>query len=370
MVVFLGALMAIACLTVTEPGSEAPGTGPFREIRLSGDSMGRNPLALTVGEGDQVWASWIEVTSTKLRRSEYHFAIAPYDPRQGKFDTPQKAFPTNASMVEPFSTFTRDLALLFRKREKGGASFFAVFDKATPTSDFPPYFWGTLEPEGQEPDLRATSLAQVFGSREYGQHYPFLDPPRKMSLHKGPKDGSLFVFGFGSRMWSFVSSDNGKSWAGPNFVDKVSGNSAEVAVSPRGEFLLFFAHSHPWVKLVRSKDGRAWGEAETLDFPTPVTFCSPFIEKDGTCWLVLRARSSEKGGQALFLTRSADHGKTWARPLQITKGEKEERLPCVAVSKGKVFVLFQRAEERRDPRRLGTVVALVADVSALEFRNR
>jgi hypothetical protein len=172
---------------------------------------------------------------------------------------------------------------------------------------------------------------------------------------KGVSTLLLMVGGF-SRIGAYESTDEGKTWQPPRDVMNVEkGYYAFPAETAKGEILFFYNQTifhdpdtgrplgrvELWV--LRSFDGKQWSKPEAVPVPLALYYGGAACTgDDGTLWMVLVGKTKKK--PALFLTRSQDHGKTWAKPLQVTEGEQEDSQPDIAAKGKDLFVAFTRKE--------------------------
>jgi hypothetical protein len=160
---------------------------------------------------------------------------------------------------------------------------------------------------------------------------------------KGVSSLLLMVGGF-SRIGAFESTDEGKTWQPPRTILKVEdGLHAFPVETAKGEVLFFYnlCGPHVGLQISRSFDGKEWTKAETVPIPLALSYGGAACTgDDGTLWMVLVGKTKKK--PALFLTRSQDHGKTWAKPLQVTEGEQEDSQPDIAAKGKDLFVAFTR----------------------------
>jgi hypothetical protein len=110
----------------------------------------------------------------------------------------------------------------------------------------------------------------------------------------------------------------------------ISGNSARsslessVAVDDQGQVHVVYAtrNDDPGVYHVESADGKLWSEPQKLSEPfdsleTSLSRVKIIADKQGRLHTVWQTSEIGGYGQAIYYTRSIDHGQTWAAPQQM-----------------------------------------------------
>jgi Neuraminidase (sialidase) len=173
---------------------------------------------------------------------------------------------------------------------------------------------------------------------------------------KGGRNDRIF-----DGVYLISSKDNGRTWSKPvrdPVIHKFYDGKGQV--SPYGKivqladgtvlmavYFEFFDERHNQSYVFRSKDGKTWGE--------PVLLGTHFNEtgivalRDGR---VLAAMRSEKGA-SLSIIESADKGRTWTAPQQITK-DSEHPADLIQLADGRVLLVFG---ERNAPRGVHAMIS-------------
>jgi hypothetical protein len=173
---------------------------------------------------------------------------------------------------------------------------------------------------------------------------------------KGGRNDRIF-----DGVYLISSKDNGRTWSKPVRDRSFTSSTTERVKSRRmarsckladGTVLMavyfeFFDERHNQSYVFRSKDGKTWGE--------PVLLGTHFNEtgivalRDGR---VLAAMRSEKGA-SLSIIESADKGRTWTAPQQITK-DSEHPADLIQLADGRVLLVFG---ERNAPRGVHAMIS-------------
>jgi hypothetical protein len=158
------------------------------------------------------------------------------------------------------------------------------------------------------------------------------------------------------------SKDNGKSWSKPvrdPAIHQFYAGKGDVSPYgkivqlPRGDVLMavyfeFFDGRGNESYLFRSKDGgKTWGDPVLLGRHYNETGIARL--RDGRLLAALR---SEKGGN-LAIAESADEGRTWSTPAQITD-DREHPADLIQLHDGRVLMVFG---ERNAPRGVHAMVS-------------
>jgi hypothetical protein len=174
--------------------------------------------------------------------------------------------------------------------------------------------------------------------------------------------------GSAGELWFTYSDDKGITWEERRLF--AEGSRPSLVKSANGELLLLFTQSgkygyqgvwpddapepppqdqYDWpgmgpLGLLRSRDGgRTWGDPEVVVASDSVINGRCTVAPDGRLWLVY-VEGPQIGTTALYLTSSADNGKTWATPVQISDGTRYlDREPDIAVWDDQVLVAFARS---------------------------
>jgi hypothetical protein len=176
-------------------------------------------------------------------------------------------------------------------------------------------------------------------------------------LHFGKREERVF-----DGVYLTFSKDNGKSWSNPVRDPAIHRfYSGKGQVSPYGKivqlpggavlmavYFEFFDDRGNESYLFRSNDGgKTWADPVLLGRHYNETGIVQL--RDGR---ILAALRSEKGAH-LAVTESADEGRTWTAPLQIT-GDKEHPADLIQLRDGRVVMVFG---ERNAPRGVHAMVS-------------
>jgi hypothetical protein len=163
-------------------------------------------------------------------------------------------------------------------------------------------------------------------------------------------------------VYLIFSKDNGKSWSKPVRDAAIhqfySGKGlvspyGKIVQLPGGEVLMavyfeFFDDRHNQSYLFRSKDGgKTWGDPVLLGEHYNETGLAHL--SDGR---ILAAMRSEKGAH-LAIIESADQGRTWSKPVQIT-ADSEHPADLIQLRDGRVLMVFG---ERNAPRGVHAMIS-------------
>ncbi len=225
------------------------------------------------------------------------------------------------------------------------------------------YRFARLLPNRKEAGYRTESLGRFLpDNTDQNPRGGFFAPERISLLRRAGAKASLFLVGSNyTRMWSISSEDGGKTWSTPSIIAEDGCGLASVVESSDGQLLLFSnattragAGRYTEVHLRRSKDGRSWSDPkEIIDGHQLLQTC-PFV--DGKLlWLAYADKNPKGGGSTLFLTRSADEGKTWEVALPLTDGSHDDAEPVIAIQGGTLNLAFVRTVPRRPGAREGDV---------------
>lgn len=149
-------------------------------------------------------------------------------------------------------------------------------------------------------------------------------------------------------VYLIFSKDNGKTWSKP-VRDPVTHQfyAGKGLVSPYGKivqladgtvlmavYFEFFDERRNQSYAYRSKDGgKTWGEPVLLGEHANETALA--VLRDGR---VLAALRSEKGGN-ISISESADKGRTWSKPVQIT-ADREHPADLIQLRDGRVLMVY------------------------------
>jgi hypothetical protein len=202
----------------------------------------------------------------------------------------------------------------------------------------------------------ASAMGDPIRERAYLQPWNLRLLRRKAKPQDNGLSRVLLMVGGFSRIGAYESTDEGKTWQLPRAVMNLeNGYYAFPAESAKGDVLFFYNKTifhdpdtgrplgrvELWV--LRSFDGKQWGKPEAVPVRLALYYGGAACTgDDGTLWMVIVGKTKKK--PALFLTRSQDHGKTWAKPLKVTEGEKEDSQPDIAVKGKDLFIAFTRKQ--------------------------
>jgi len=340
----------------------------IREIILSPMNMAQRPRLLTISP-EEFYATWFEFADIQLGKVKRSMVVSPYDAKQKKFGPAFRGFKTDWAKGVGLTDTAAELALLPRKSKKEEmpilfAAFerhdFLVFDNA------PPFLFAILTPDVEKREYRTTELKRVFGpeARVGPNRIPgAVGMDLVLWSPKGNKE-RLLLFGSLDRLWSCVSPDLGKTWEKPQVIldTRQGGHHVKACISSGPKLTLFFSRNDD-LKMMHSRDGVTWSKPTTIKMSYETSSGFPFVEPDGTIWLAFSGMINKTKNFAIFLTQSKDQGETWAKPIQLTKGDQVDDNPSLAVGKNELILLFNRFG--RGKRTLSTVAALVVDRNSL-----
>jgi hypothetical protein len=353
-----------------------------REITLSAPNMANSPALVASPEGE-LFATWQNIENKNLETFKSFFAIARYDMQEKAFRAPFKAFPIDVGKNVGLWDNAATRALMAESGSRNSMPVFLMGYQSrnlVVITNFPPILFGRLEPDLGKKTYGNKVLGTIIDVFEVVQGWV----PGTMALIYWPPDRSkknlMYIASAGDRIWSYQSQDCGKTWSKPKIIaeGKTSGLMASAAVAPWGEIIVFCARNVTELKMVRSKDGLSWSKPEVFTIPNTkqklFAFdpydCSYFIGKDETIWLAYSSRLKGSKRSPLFLTCSKDRGKSWARPIQLTKGDHRDDYPTVGANDKEVLILFERyAKGKEDERKniYRTIMALAVDRESLHF---
>lgn len=353
-------LLALSSLTAGEHKDDAL---PFREIILSRRDLGSKPRLVSV-PGAKAYAVWFDVQEPDRERFRASFLIQPYDLKKRDFSAAYPAFPIDAETGVGAITRTA-LTLLLLPSQKDGSPpvLYAVYDENSWGGGlaFPPLCFGLLEFNERKKQYVVKKLGTLDAGTPLswsvdGQVYP-----------PDAEKPSIFFFSAGNVQ---VSHNRGTVWSAPRSI--ISTTEVHAVAAPSGELVLFAQDgtTSP-LHMLRTRDGETWSKPEATKLPSQhIHFFAPQFDKDGNIWIVYAGRKERERNLGLLLTRSSDKGKTWEKPIRLTKGDRHDVFPSLAVTETQLLILFNRLPKgAKGHTGLGTITALIIERDAIRFET-
>jgi hypothetical protein len=182
----------------------------------------------------------------------------------------------------------------------------------------------------------AAPAVAVTGAGE-GKH-PSIAADAKGKLHSAYE--AMDASGKTPDVWYVASADGGKSWSKPADISNSPGISMDpaIAAGKDGSVVVAFTDTsggdtHPDVWIVRSADGgKSWGKPVDVS-NTPGESSAPDVKvaPDGTIHVIWLDTSAGADSPDVWATASHDGGKTWDKAQDVSNTPGKSMTPSVAV---------------------------------------